>query len=172
MVCGAQSIYCVSRPHVIEHLTRRGIPVFCHAGLVPQICTGAGGLRAVGKTRVEADRICQSVADFVDAGAVGVYLHLIPEKLAGAITAAAGLTTVSVGAGRDCDVIWAHADDVLGCNTGHVPRHARSFCNIGAPEASECFRRYSRNVELGLYPGAEHTIKSVLPVWPDQLWPD
>jgi len=152
MVSGAHSIYCVSHAPVIEHLAKRDIPVFCHTGLVPQICTGAGGLKAIGNTPLEAERIRKAVSRFENAGAVGVYLQVVPEPLAQELTENTGLVTVSLGAGRACDVTWAHGDDVLGLTNGHVPRHARVYAGSSAMNELACFQQLKADVSAGRYP--------------------
>lgn len=158
VVCGASSVYCVSHPDVIEKLATRGIPVFAHTGLVPQICTGAGGLRAVGKKPIEAERIRNTVQRFADSGAIGVYLQLVPEELATEVTQNTDLVTVSVGSGGGCDVTWAHAEDILGENPAYVPRHAKIYANPTRTDSESCIKQYLSDVRTGNYPGSDHVV--------------
>ena len=158
MACGASSVYCVSSPEVVQKLANRGIPVFAHTGLVPQICTGAGGLRAIGKEPIEAERIRDAVRRFADAGAQGVYLQLVPADLATDVTRATDLVTVSVGSGGGCDIVWAHAEDILGENADYVPRHAKVYATSADSDDDICFRQYLGDVQSGRYPGPEHYV--------------
>ena len=68
MEAGAQSIYCGMSAAVIEVLAREGVPVICHAGLVPPKATWTGGYRAVGKTAEQACQLWQQLTDFESAG--------------------------------------------------------------------------------------------------------
>lgn len=158
MVCGAHSIYCVSHPDLIEQLAARGIPVFGHTGLVPQICTGAGGLRAIGKTEFEADRLRQMVQRFESAGARGLYLQLVPQRLAAEVTFSTKMVTVSVGSGGGCDIVWAHAEDILGQNTAHIPRHAKVYATAESQDDTMCVQQFLSDVRAYRYPGPEHSV--------------
>lgn len=158
MACGAHSVYCVSHPDLIEKLAARGIPVFAHTGLVPQICTGAGGLQAVGKTRVEADRLRQMIRRFEAVGAQGLYLQLVPERLAAQLTRSSKMVTVSVGSGGGCDMVWAHAEDILGQNTAYVPRHAKTYATADTSDDAACLRQFLSDVRMQHYPGPEHSV--------------
>ena len=158
---GAKSVYCVSHPRVIEAIAVRNVPVFAHAGLVPQICTGVGGLRAVGTTPIEAQRVRDTIRAFEEAGAVGAYLQLLPRELAAEITKTSPLITISVGSGGGCDVIWAHAEDVLGQNLSHVPRHAKVYAGPDRTTDADCFRAFRQEVENQEYPSAVHEIRKM-----------
>lgn len=61
MMAGAQSVYCGYSPKIVEALSREGVPVICHVGLVPPKATWTGGYKAVGKTVEQAKMVWQQV---------------------------------------------------------------------------------------------------------------
>ena len=62
-------------------------------------------------------------------------------------------------------VQYLFATDVLGTNTGHVPRHAKVYGSIGKEEARvqrlrvEAFKALHAEVHSGVYPEEKHTLK-------------
>lgn len=56
-------------------------------------------------------------------------------------------------------VQYLFATDALGTNTGHIPRHAKLYCNIGEEEARvphlriDAFQALAEDVRSGAYPG-------------------
>ncbi len=158
MQAGAQSIYCGLSPHIIEVLAREGIPVICHAGLVPPKATWTGGFKAVGKTREQARKLLQDVRDFENAGAYAVELEVVPAALAAAITKRTSMLTISLGAGKECDVQYLFSADLLGENRGHFPRHAKAYRNFAAErdrlqaERVAAYHEFIVDVQSGAFP--------------------
>ena len=165
MEAGAQSIYCAMSAQVIEVLAREGIPVIAHAGLVPPKATWTGGYRAVGKTKAQAIQVWQEVKRFESAGAFAIELEVIPAALAAAITRATTLITVSLGSGGDCDAEYLFSADLLGENTGHIPRHAkiyRKFAQMRHQMQAEriaAYREFIADVGAGRFPESRHLVK-------------
>jgi hypothetical protein len=71
---------------------------------------------------------------------------------------------LSLGAGTGCDAQYVFADDVLGANKGHVPRHAKIYRNFAAEydllqqERIVGFSEYVADVRSGAYPGKAHLV--------------
>lgn len=164
MEAGAQSIYCAMSPQVIEVLAREGIPVIAHAGLVPPKATWTGGFRAVGKTKESALNVWQAVQQFESAGAFAIELEVIPGPLAAAITKKTTLLTVSLGSGSSCDAEYLFSADLLGENTGHIPRHAKTYRDFAQmrnhmqKERIAAYREYIDDVSAGAFPEARHLV--------------
>jgi 3-methyl-2-oxobutanoate hydroxymethyltransferase len=71
---------------------------------------------------------------------------------------------ISMGAGTGCDAQYLFADDVLGQNRGHVPRHAKIYRNFAAEqerlqrERIAAFSEYASDVKSGAYPERKHLV--------------
>ncbi len=165
MEAGAQSIYCAMSAQVIEVLAREGVPVIAHAGLVPPKATWTGGYRAVGKSADQALEVWRQVKRFEAAGAFAIELEVIPADLATAITKRTDLITVSLGSGAGCDAQYLFSADLLGENTGHLPRHAKSYRDFAAvrrqmqTDRIAAYREYRADIEGGTFPNATHTVR-------------
>ena len=164
MKAGAQSVYCGMSPAVVEVLSREGVPVICHIGLVPPKATWTGGYKAVGRTLEQARKLLDQVRDFENAGAFAVEMEVIPAELAAAITQRTSMLTISLGSGGGCDVQYLFSADLLGENRGHIPRHAKSYRNFAAErdrmqaERVAAYREYIADVASGAFPAQENVV--------------
>ena len=61
------------------------------------------------------------------AGAIGLEVECVPDRVAEIITKKVNLLTLSMGSGPKCDVEFLFIQDVIGTNTDRVPRHAKVF---------------------------------------------
>ena len=93
---GASSVYCSSSPKIIEAMTREGIPVVGHLGLVPRHVTWTG-YRAIGKTPVEAKQLFAQMKDLENAGAYAAELEVVPAKLASYLCSHTSMILMSLG---------------------------------------------------------------------------
>lgn len=164
MQAGAQSVYCGMSPQIIEGLAREGVPVICHVGLVPPKATWTGGYRAVGRTLDQARMVWQQVQDFENAGAFAVEMEVVAANLATEITSRTSMLTISLGSGGGCDAQYLFSADLLGENTGHIPRHAKTYRNFAAERARlqaeriAAYREYIVDVTTGAFPEAGHVV--------------
>ena len=71
---------------------------------------------------------------------------------------------ISMGAGAGCDAQYLFAEDVLGINRGHYPRHAKIYRNFAAEydrlqiERIGAFSEFVSDVATGAYPASAHTV--------------
>jgi 3-methyl-2-oxobutanoate hydroxymethyltransferase len=78
---------------------------------------------------------------------------------------------ISMGAGEGCDAEYLFAEDVLGQNRGHVPRHAKIYRNFAAEfdrlqgERVAAFREFVGDVAGGAYPGPQHRLRMDASEW-------
>src|SRR6478672_4997150 len=129
---GAQAVKVeggVRSARIIETLVKAGIPVQGHIGWTPQASNAAGKVRVLGKSREQARTLLADALAVQEAGAFSVVLELVPEQLAGAITARLGIPTIGIGAGAGCSGQVQVLTDLLGWDSWH-PRHAKPFAGL------------------------------------------
>src|SRR5262245_24860120 len=78
---GASSVYCSASPFIIEAMSREGLPVVGHLGMVPRHVTWTG-YRAIGKTEGEARQLYERMKRLENAGAYAAELECVPHQLA------------------------------------------------------------------------------------------
>ncbi|MCX6971175.1 MAG: 3-methyl-2-oxobutanoate hydroxymethyltransferase [Verrucomicrobia bacterium] len=166
MNLGADAIYSGMSMKVVEAMSKEYIPVVGHIGYVPYRSTWIGGARAVGKTADEAIKVYEAAKAYQDAGALGVEIEIVPARVTEEIgKRLESLILISMGSGTGGTVQYLFANDVLGTNKGHVPRHAKVYGDIGAEEERvqklrvEAFRALHEDVLSGGYPASEHLLK-------------
>ncbi|MER8826668.1 3-methyl-2-oxobutanoate hydroxymethyltransferase [Mesorhizobium sp. M0938] len=142
----------------VRLLADEQIPVMGHLGFVPRKSTWVGGIRAVGKTAVEALELWDRFRLLEDAGAFAVECEIIAAEVMAEINRRTSLVTVSLGSGTEADVIFLFTSDICGEST-RLPRHARAWGNLAALHQSvrdarlEALSGFRKEVAGGSYPG-------------------
>lgn len=160
----ADAIYCSASLQTVQRLADEAIPVIGHVGLIPSKRTWTGGFKAVGKTGESAIQVFNAVKQYEKAGAFGAEIEVVPSEVASEISKRTTLFMVSMGAGTGCDAQYLFAEDVLGSNTGHYPRHAKRYRDFAAENARlqkeriATFKEFSGDVKAGAYPEARHEV--------------
>ena len=161
---GADAVYCGSGFAIIEAMANEGIPTVGHVGFIPYKASWFGGFKAVGKTATEAKQVYQRTLDYQNAGAIAVEMEIVPERVATEISKRVDLLVISMGSGAGCDGQYLFATDILGTNTGHVPRHARGYRNLKADydrlqkETIAAFKEFKADVDSQAFPAKEETV--------------
>lgn len=174
MKAGGDAVYCAASMGIVRRLREEGIPVCGHTGLIPSQATWTGGFKAVGKTLETAQLVYRQVKALEAAGAFAAEIEVVPAEIAAAISKRTSLLLISMGAGAGGDAQYLFASDVLGSNTGHIPRHAKVYRNFAAEfarlqaERIAAFTEYRQDVDSGAYPEAKHNV-SVAPDVLDQF---
>ncbi len=139
----------------VRFLTRRGIPVMGHVGLMPQSVHAAGGFKVQGRSRAQADRVNADAAAVADAGAFAIVIEGTLEPVARAITEKVGVPTIGIGASPACDGQILVTDDVLGLFADFTPRFVKRYAELG-PLVSAAAEAYAADVRARRFPGREH----------------
>lgn len=130
---GAQAVKLEGGEHVmlnIQALVNSGIPVLGHVGLMPQSVNQTSGYKIQGKTEQGADKIIKDARAVEKAGAFGLVLECIPEKLATTITRELAIPTIGIGSGNTCDGQIQVFHDIVGLTKKSPPKHARQYIRL------------------------------------------
>lgn len=139
----------------IEFLTRRGIPVMGHVGLLPQSVNAAGGFRAHGRESAEASRIHEDALAVAEAGAFAMVVEGVVEDLARRITKEVSVPTIGIGASPACDGQVLVAFDILGLFADFKPKFVKRFAEAG-PVVEKAFADYHTEVRARTFPAMDH----------------
>jgi 3-methyl-2-oxobutanoate hydroxymethyltransferase len=138
----------------VAFLTRRGIPVCAHLGLLPQSVNQLGGYRVQGREDAAAAQLIADARALEAAGAGLVVLEMVPAALARAVTAALAIPTIGIGAGADCSGQVLVLYDMLGLYP-RPPKFSKNFM-AGSDGIEAAVRSYVAAVRDGSFPAAEH----------------
>jgi 3-methyl-2-oxobutanoate hydroxymethyltransferase len=139
----------------IEFLTKRGIPVMAHVGLLPQSVNAAGGFRAHGRESSEASHIHEDALAVAEAGAFAMVVEGVVEDLAKRITKEVPIPTIGIGASPACDGQVLVSDDAIGLFSAFKPKFVKRFAEL-APEVGKAFAVYQQEVQARTFPAMEH----------------
>ncbi len=150
---GAQSVKIEGRNvNAISAILREGIPVMGHVGLLPQT---AEVMKVKGKKKSEAKMIIEDAEALDELGVYAIVLECIPAKLGKKISERVGTLTIGIGAGVDCDGQVLVVNDMLGMETGYVPKHAKVYVNLNAV-IGKAVKEYIDDVKNGKFPDDDY----------------
>ena len=130
---GADMYYTLRSLNAIERMTREGIPVQSHIGLIPTFSHYCGGLRGWGRKADEALKIFETLKRMEDVGVIAVEAECIAEEVLEAVNKKTSIVTFSLGSGMAGDVIMSFVADICGeaSEEDRPPKHAHAFGNVG-----------------------------------------
>jgi 3-methyl-2-oxobutanoate hydroxymethyltransferase len=136
----------------IRALVDAGIPTIAHIGLRPQSVHALGGYRV----QKDTERLMKDAEAAESAGAFAVLIECVPAELAKQATERLTIPTIGIGAGPHCDGQVLVTNDMLGWNSGYVPKFVRPFADLKS-HAKEAFEQYKQSVQDGTFPGTKES---------------
>lgn len=139
----------------VELLTKSGIPVMGHIGLLPQSVHQMGGYRVQGRGEA-GQTLIEDAKALEAAGAFAIVLEVIPSDLAAQITKAVKIPTVGIGAGPSTDaqvIVW---QDLLGLSLGKPAKFVKRYADLGQI-VGQASKAWALDVVNGIYPDAAHS---------------
>jgi len=143
----------------VARLSERGIPVCAHLGLTPQYVHKFGGYKVQGRDDGAAKQMITDAKAMEQAGADLLLLECVPSDLAKALTESVDIPVIGIGAGQDTDGQVLVCYDMLGMNSGHVPKFVKNYMTDGRT-IQEAFVAYQDEVKNGTFPAPEHGFKA------------
>jgi len=133
-------------------LVDAGIPTIAHIGLRPQSVHALGGYRI----QKDSERLMKDAQAAQQAGAFCVLMECVPAELAKEVTRSLSVPTIGIGAGPECDGQVLVTNDLLGWNSGYVPKFVRKFADLRS-QALDAAREYCKQIQSGKFPGSEES---------------
>lgn len=138
----------------IERIVRAGVPVMGHLGLLPQSVHQLGGYKVQAKNAEDLEKLVTEAKRLEDSGVFAILLETVPENAGEAVTAAVGVPTISVGAGRNCSGVCMVSYDMFGI-TEKSPKFAKRYASM-ANDMRSVTEAFIRDVRSKEYPAEEH----------------
>jgi 3-methyl-2-oxobutanoate hydroxymethyltransferase len=139
----------------VKSIVEAGIPVLGHIGITKQKIVRSGAIRIQGRTADSAEKILADVVAFANAGAFGLILECIPDRLGEIITRSLEIPTIGIGAGPGCDGQALVTQDMLGLFKELSPRFLKVYLDLENIITS-ALTQFRQEVEQGQFPGPEH----------------
>ena len=139
------------RVDLVKRLVDEEIPVVAHIGLTPQSVYKLGGYRVQGRTTEQANRLIEDAKLLEEAGAFAIVLELVPREVAAIVTKELKISTIGIGAGKECDIQVLVLHDLVGMTFGRQPRFVRQYANV-REVMTEAIKNWTSDVKNGEYP--------------------
>lgn len=138
-----------------DFLTKRGIPVMAHIGLMPQQVNTLGGYSYQGKTKKSQEEILKSAKAIEEAGAFALVLEAVDAKLVGKITDKLTIPTIGIGASVNCDGQVLVTEDMAGLFE-KTPKFVKKYGSL-ANELDLAVKMYTEEVKSKKFPAKENS---------------
>lgn len=145
---------------IVKMLTKNGVPVCVHLGLLPQSVNVIGGYRVAGKTDAAAKKMLDDCLALQKAGAAVLLLECVPKDLAKTITQSVDIPVIGIGAGGDTDGQVLVMHDMLGVYNKQAAKFVKNFLTDAANTTHDvlgAFNLYHQHVQNGNFPEDKHT---------------
>jgi len=132
----------------IAALVDAGIPVMAHVGLRPQSVHALGGYIV----QRDADRVLKDALTAQQAGAFAVLMECVPDAIAADVTRQLSVPTIGIGAGPHCDGQVLVTNDLLGWNSGYLPKFVRQYAQL-RQAAIDAVTHFKNDLQNRHFPG-------------------
>jgi 3-methyl-2-oxobutanoate hydroxymethyltransferase len=139
----------------VAFLTRRGVPVMGHVGLMPQSVNTLGGYRARGRGDHETAGVMADAIAIAEAGAFSIVLEGVMKQIGQAVTTRIPVPVIGIGASAACDGQVLVAEDIFGLFSAFKPRFVKRYAELGT-EIEVAAARYAAEVRGRNFPGPEN----------------
>jgi 3-methyl-2-oxobutanoate hydroxymethyltransferase len=139
------------RAALVRRLCEAEVPVVGHIGLTPQSIHAMSGYRVQGRTSDAVEALYADALALEDAGAIAIVLEGMPREVAAEITARAGVPTIGIGAGPDCDGQILVFTDLFNLSFAPAAKFVRPYAD-GAAFFGDALARYREDVAARSFP--------------------
>jgi 3-methyl-2-oxobutanoate hydroxymethyltransferase len=130
----------------VRAITRAGIPVIGHLGMLPQRVIEEGGYRKKGRTPEQIEFIREGAEALIEAGVSAIVFESIIPETARLLSSSLAVPTIGIGCGEGfCDGEIAVITDLLGSFPWFVPPFAKPEADV-ASATREAVAAYIRRV--------------------------
>lgn len=146
-----------SLAETVRQLSRNGVPVCAHLGLLPQSIHKLGGYRVQGREESAARQLIDDALKLQDAGADVALVECVPSELGTRLSEVLEIPLIGIGAGPGCDAQVLVCYDMLDITLGRRPKFSKNFM-AGQNSIQAAIAAYVRAVKQGEFPGPEHCL--------------
>ena len=139
------------RASLVRRLCEAEVSVVGHIGLTPQSVHMMSGYRVQGRSSDAAEELFADALALEDAGAIAIVLEGMPREVAAEITARAGVPTIGIGAGPDCDGQILVFNDLFNLSFAPAAKICAPLCGRCA-FFGEAMARYREDVSARNFP--------------------
>jgi 3-methyl-2-oxobutanoate hydroxymethyltransferase len=140
--------------NIIKYLTKKGIPVMGHIGLLPQ---SSKVFKLKGKNLIQKKQILQDAMALSNSGVFAIVIECVVESLAKKITDSVSVPTIGIGASKYCDGQILVTDDMIGLSNFR-PRFVKKYCNV-KKIIEKSVKNYCSDIKRRKFPSSQNVYR-------------
>jgi 3-methyl-2-oxobutanoate hydroxymethyltransferase len=140
--------------NIIKYLTKKGIPVMGHIGLLPQ---SSKVFKLKGKNLIQKKQILQDAMALSNSGVFAIVIECVVESLAKKITDSVSVPTIGIGASKYCDGQILVTDDMIGLSNFR-PRFVKKYSNV-KKIIEKSVKNYCSDIKRRKFPSSQNVYR-------------
>ena len=140
--------------NIVKHLTKKGIPVMGHIGLLPQY---SSNFKLKGINYIQRKRILEDAIALSRSGIFALVIECVVESLAKKITSEISVPTIGIGASKHCDGQILVTDDMIGLSNFHA-RFVKKYSNV-RKIIEKSVQSYCKDIRQKRFPSLQNVYK-------------
>ena len=140
--------------NIIKYLTKKGIPVMGHIGLLPQ---SSKVFKLKGKNLIQKKQILQDALALSNSGVFAIVIECVVESLAKKITDSVSVPTIGIGASKYCDGQILVTDDMIGLSNFR-PRFVKKYSNV-KKIIEKSVKNYCSDIKRRKFPSSQNVYR-------------
>jgi len=140
--------------NIIKYLTKKGIPIMGHIGLLPQ---SSKVFKLKGKNLIQKKQILQDAMALSNSGVFAIVIECVVESLAKKITDSVSVPTIGIGASKYCDGQILVTDDMIGLSNFR-PRFVKKYSNV-KKIIEKSVKNYCSDIKRRKFPSSQNVYR-------------
>ena len=140
--------------NIIKYLTKKGIPVMGHIGLLPQY---SFKFKLKGINFIQKKQILEDALALSNSGVFAMVIECVVESLAKKITDSVSVPTIGIGASEYCDGQILVTDDIIGLSNFH-PKFVKKYSNV-RKIIEKSVKSYCNDIKYKRFPTSKNVYK-------------
>ena len=138
----------------IKYLTKKGIPIMGHIGLLPQ---SSKVFKLKGINLIQKKQILQDAMALSNSGVFAIVIECVVESLAKKITDSVSVPTIGIGASKYCDGQILVTDDMIGLSNFR-PRFVKKYSNV-KKIIEKSVKNYCSDIKRRKFPSSQNVYR-------------
>ena len=140
--------------NIIKYLTKKGIPVMGHIGLLPQ---SSKAFKLKGRNLIQKKQILQDAMALSNSGVFAIVIECVVESLAKKITNSVPVPTIGIGASKYCDGQILVTEDMIGLSNFR-PRFVKKYSNV-KKIIEKSVKNYCNDIKRRKFPSSQNVYR-------------
>ena len=142
---------------IVKFLSEKKVNIVAHIGVTPQSFIDFKKIKAVGKKKLESQKLINLALNAQKAGAKMILLECVTQETTKKITSSISIPTIAIGSSKFCDGQVLVFDDLINIDkNNYVPRFVKKYMNFDKL-AKIAIKKFSNDVKKKKFPNKKNS---------------